>query len=247
MDSTPINKTIRVEDIISRAKIQLRISNTTEHDNYMEIMAYEALNSLNALSQLVKKQCTLIFNDNRSTLPKDLVKFLALRINNVQNNQTGNDPIATQIFSQFQVAVYADTDFLRTQGFNTGIWGNNLFPFSNGFQINNGNIIFNFPVDVAEIIDAEIAYLGLNTDEDGKDIVYERYERAVASYICYMFSLSWAEKFNQYVINEYKTQWIFQRDKIKGQDIARDFQADKIQIGNTMRALLVSPRVNIIN
>ena len=246
MDSTPVYKTISVKDVISRAKIQLRLV-TSEFDEYLRIMLFEALNSLNAISQGEKKQCKLTFTDNTAELPKDLIKFIALRIGNASSNDPANDPIARQIFSQCQFAVYVDTPFLTTCGCDFGLFGNNTLSYTNGFQINNGFIRFNFDASIVEIQDATIAYMGLNVDDDGNSTIYERYERAVANYMCFMFTLSYSEKYNQYIIENYKQQWTYQAARIKGQDVARDFQNDKYEIGRMVRALIVSPRVQITN
>src|SRR3990167_4297774 len=106
--------TISVEEVIWRAKIQLRVQNTTEHDDYLEIMAVEALNSLNALSQLVKSNCCLNITGHSAELPKNFVRYLALKIK--IESDTTNDPIQNQLFSGCQMALYADTKFLSSCG-----------------------------------------------------------------------------------------------------------------------------------
>jgi hypothetical protein len=87
--------------------------------------------------------------------------------------------------------------------------------------------------------------MGLNTDADGNTLVYQRYERALAAYMCYKFLLSWVETTNQYVIDKYNQEWVNQRSKIIGQDVASDFQNNKFEINKYFNSLLVSRSVNI--
>lgn len=245
MDSTPIYKTISTKDVIARAKVQLRLT-SPEHDDYFRIMLFEALDSLNALSQTIKKSCKITFTDNVAQLPDDLIKFLALRINNAVSN-IENDPIASQIFSQCQFAVYADVPFMNGCGCDISGFGSNITSYSNSFQINNGFVYFNFSSNLVAVHDATVAYLALNVDEDGNSQIYQRYERPVAAYLCYRFTQAYFEKFNQYIIESYQSEWAYQKVKIVGQDYVRDFQQNKFEIGQMMRALLVSPKIQIFN
>ena len=228
--------TIGLEDVISRAKIQLRLGNTTEYDDFFSICSYEALDSLNALSQLIKKQCPLTFEGSTAELPKDFVRYLALKLE-IADSDT-NDPINNQLLNGCQMFLYADTNFLNNCGCDT----NNALDWNRGgFQINDGYIHLN---SSSEVTEATLAYLGVNVDKDGKTKIYERYERGIAAYICYKFTLAWSENYNQYVINEYKQEWMAQRSKLIGQDVAQSFQNDKREIQNIWGSMLVSKAVN---
>jgi len=225
--------------------MSLRITNTNEHDNFLAILGYEALDSLNALSQLIKKQCDITFTNNISELPKDFIKLLALKINSCHNNDT-NDPINNQLFNNCGLALYIDTKFLNLCGCDVGSWGlNNLTPYNQGFQINGRFLHFNFSSELTEIQTATLAYFGLNIDKDGNSLLYRRYERAIAAYMCYKFTMAWSEMFNQYLINEYKQEWVNQKSKLVGQDVAQDNQQNKFEINKFFNALLVSRSVNI--
>ncbi len=98
--------TISVEEVISRAKMSLRITNSSEYDSFLEVLCYEGLNSLSALSQLVKKNCPLNITDSTAELPKDFVRYLALRID--IEDSTTNDPINNQLLNGCQSFLYAD-------------------------------------------------------------------------------------------------------------------------------------------
>lgn len=240
---TPRYSEITVDEVVARAKMQLRLTSTNEHDLFLEALAYEALDSLNALSQLIKKQCEITFTNNTSKLPKDFIKLLLLRINKCECNDT-NDPINNQLFNNCSVALYVDTKFLNSCGCDS-LGLNNLTPFGRGFQINNGFIHFNFSSDLTEIQTATLAYMGVNTDKDGKSLIYQKYERAISAYLCFKFTLAWAENFNQYIIDKYNQEWVNQRSKIIGQDVANDFQNNKMEINKYFSSLLVSRTVNI--
>lgn len=227
-----IYNTIGIEQIIARAKAQLRLTNTSEYDDYFTMMSYEALGSLNALSQLTKKSCPLHFTDSVAELPKDFVRYLAVRIDVAPD--TDADPISAQL-NGCQSFLYADTNFLCDCDCDcTGV-------SQGGFQIQNGYIHLNSEIDV---LSAHLAYLGLNVDENGKSVILEKYERALASYCCWKFTMSWNEQFNQYIIDEYKQEWMAQRGKIIGQDAAQSFQNAKREIQDIWKAMLVSKSVN---
>ena len=215
----PIYNSISEEEIISRIKAELRLVDTSEHDLFLEILIREGLASLNCLTQLQKKQCTLIMEDGKFKLPNDLVSFIALR------PKCSDDKF-----------IYADLDFLNKCGCDiTGLSG--LY----GVQIQKGFIFFNSNLEIEE---ADIVYMGLWIDENGKRVVFERYERALTAYACWKFSRSWFENYNQYIMQEYKNEWILQRDKLKAEDVQKDFELNKRQISEIFRAWLVSPIVN---
>ena len=166
---------IGVEEILTRTKAQLRLGNTTEFDDYFSLMVYEALNSLNALSQLIKKQCCLTFEGSTAKLPSDYVRYLALKLDVA--NDTANDPIANQLLNGCQMFLYADLNSLTQCGCDA----NGALNWDRGgFQINQGFIHLNSSVKVLE---ATLAYMGLNVDKDGRSVIEERYERGIASYL----------------------------------------------------------------
>jgi hypothetical protein len=70
---------ILIDEVIARAKMQLRIATTTEHDDTLEVFISEALDHLDCASQLVKKQCCIDVCDHVSELPKGFVRILGLR------------------------------------------------------------------------------------------------------------------------------------------------------------------------
>ena len=49
-----VYNTICEEEVISRIKLDLNISDTTEHDSYLEIVLREGLGSMDCISQQAK-------------------------------------------------------------------------------------------------------------------------------------------------------------------------------------------------
>lgn len=218
---TPRFEEISVEEVIARAKAQLRIMNTSEFDDFLEMLIFEGLGSLDNLLQLVKKQCDIEVCSQVAKFPDDFVKLLAVRMSDGQDNGT---------------VVYTDTNFLKNCYVDFS--GNkNVFSLNEGFQIVKNFLHFNSDTNISKIT---IAYLGVNTDEYGRAMIYSKYERALMAYACYMYALAYAEKFNQYIIEEYKNTWKNQRSKIIGENAMFDFQNDKREICNLMTALLIA-------
>lgn len=236
--SIPRYSTISVESPIARAKLQCRCSNTTEWDSYFEIMIMEGMGSLNVLSQLIKKQCKITITDGTAEIPKGLVRFLAMRGHCRQwtEEELANNPMLTNFNNN--IILYADTTFLSSCGCDvTGFqnWINNV-------QINGNYIHFN---NHTSLESATIAFMGLNVDENGKPLIFERYERALAAYASWRYTQMYFEKFNQNIIDGYKQEWIAQASRIRGEDVANDFQNDKLGIAQAVSTLLTSPLVHI--
>lgn len=233
----PQNALIPIADVLARTKADLRMMDSTEQDGYLEILLREALGSMNAISQLQKKQCTSSVEDSKMQLPKDMVRFLALRPKSWLPS-TESDPITSNFPGYCGRFIYADTTFLDSCGCDNMGFRN----FNSGFQINNGFIHFNSEVDIDE---ATIAYLGMWLDADGKPAVFERFERALTAYACWKFTRSWPEKYNQYTQESYRTEWVNQREKLKGMAVKDEFEQNKVAITAMMRSLIVSSAVNI--
>lgn len=222
----PQNALVSVEEVISRIKADLRLVDSTEHDTYLEILLREGLGSLNCINQLEKKQCRATVEDGKVKLENDLVKFIALRPKTWLEAED-------QTILNCSRLIYADTAFLRECGYNCS----GLTSYRSGFQINKGYISFNSDTPITEV---EYAYQGMWLDEDGKPAIFERFERALTAYACYKFTRTWMEKYNQFVMMDYKNEWINQREKLKGMAVKDEFEQNKVYIGGLMRSLIVS-------
>lgn len=223
--------TITVDEVIARAKMQLRISNTTEHDLFLEVLAEESLRRLSPLDMYIKRMCKLEVVDRKAKLPKGFYKLIGLRY---------VDPTVTGDACNF--ALYVDSGFLSDCECDTSIATSSFVRDQNqGFQIVGNYIHFNQDIGITE---ATLAFIGMNYNDSDRLIVYERYEVAMAFYLCYMFALSFPFEYNQNTIDRFNRQWVAQRAKVRGEAAASQFQFDKREVQNAFTALATSATVN---
>jgi len=234
----PRYESVSIDEIISRAKVQLRLTHTSDYDSYLEMMVMEGFGSLGAYSQMVKKRCQITVTQGTAKLPSDFIKLIGIRANIVEST---NDPIQGE-FNQCNYFLYADTRFLSTCGCDVSIFNGVQ---NGGYQIVNGYIHFNAG-DSIVISDCQLAYYGMGIDEKGRALIYSRYERALSSYACYMFTMAYSEKYNQYIIENYKQQWQLQRSKVRGEDMADNFRNEKRQIMDIWNSLVTSKTINYL-
>lgn len=206
--------TISESEVITRCKLQLHL-NDNSHNLFLSILINEGLRSLGALSIFKKQECTLEIEGGKAALPAGFQRYLALR--------SGCDSI-----------IYADTDYLVGCGCSIP---SNVYNQPDLFQISHGIMYFNSDF---EDTTADMAYMGMNLGENGKIIIYEDFERALNNYACWQFTLSYDEDYKESKITRHERQWIAQRSKIRGEDVANDFQNNKRRIKEIWGALLVS-------
>lgn len=227
--------TITVDHVLARIKMQLRISDTS-NDDYFQVLIFEAVRHIDALSIFVKKQAKLCIVDGKAQLPCDFYRLLAMR-------GKSNGICGTQ--------VYIDRNFLNDCGCEVT---NSLTTtttavidgvpviqsFSPTFQFNNNIMYVGSNNDADEF---EMAYMGLNQDKHGTFLIYEDFERALMSYACYMYCLSDnTGMYNQYQIEDYKRTWINQKEWLKGIAFANDFQNNKYKIKEILTAIALAPQ-----
>lgn len=231
---TPSLATIPASEVISRIKMDLRIADSTENDAYLEVLLREGLGSLNCISQMGKDQCDLKLDGCKVELPKGFVRFIALRSKTWLPSDVTTDPNTRP---PCQRLLYADLDFLNSCGCST----NGFNSYRPSFQINKNFIHFN---DDSQLDEITIAYLGMWLDENKQPVIFEEFERALTAYACWKFTRSWNEKYNQFVMLDYKNEWVNQREKLRGIAVYNDFQNNKRAISELVRAFIVSPVIN---
>lgn len=243
---SPRNLEISVNSVVARAKVQLNKTNTSDYDNFLEMMVFEGMGSLGLLSQMKKDECPLNVTDGIAKLPDNFIKLICIAAD-VNSQPIDNDPIANQV-AQCGLLLYADVPFMNGCGCcdgDSGFWYNAFnFPYQS-YQIVNGYVHMNCPTGT--ITNAKIAYYGTNTDKEGKDIIFSRYERALWNYACWMFTLANAKDYNQYVIENYADTYKAQRAMLKAQDVRFSFELEAREIQNIVSALVVSRSINFIN
>jgi hypothetical protein len=232
---------IPIDEIIARAKIQLRVGNTSEHDDYLEIMISEGLRHLDAITLYEKRQCNIDIVDNKAELPKGFQKLLGMRfIKTTLETQIING-VPTQVpVPSCSTVFYVDTKFLNDCDCG------NLFPFALNYsqtaQIVNGIIHFNSGNIESGVL--QVAYMGLNTDKNGRILIYEEYERALSAYACYMFTMAYSEEKSIGLADRYYETWKAQKAWIKGGAWKDEFARTKMEISATINALVVDQTVN---
>lgn len=226
-------KEISIDEVLARTKIQMRVANTTEHDDFFALMILEATRHLGSLSLFKKKQTNLTIIDNKSELPKDFYRLLGIRA----SGQGSNNPFVNG--GNCITQLYVDNKFLNDCGCSSGIA--NTVDFNLGFQIQNGFVFWNSGIGADT---ATLAYLAMNTGDDGKLLIYEDYERAVSSYACYMFCLSYPDLYKESTTDRYKREWMAQKSWVRGNDAASDFQKNKREISAIFNSLIASQIYN---
>ncbi len=237
ISSTPIS----IDQIISRAKIQLLIGNTSEHDDYLEIMISEGLRHLDALTLYVKKQCTLDIVDNKAELPKGFQKLLMMRFIAAELDPVVIDGVEVpQSLPRCYPVFYVDTKFLNSCDCVNSVGWND---YSGTAQIVNNVLHFNSASNM-ESGQIHVAYMGLNTDENGRILIYEEYERALSAYACNKFTMAYFEKYPIGLSDRYYEEWRAQKAWIKGGAFKDEFQRTKMEISSTINALIIDQTVN---
>lgn len=225
--------TISIDQVIERAKKQLKLTDTSE-DDFLEMLANEAINNLDCLSLTKKQQKKLCVSNCKAKLPCGFFRLLGARF--ICSDIV--DPENNTIRNNWNNFLYIDKNFLRDCGCEVN--ENSTLPYRDyqqTFQIVDGWIYFNSYIDAEEV---EIAYMGMNVDEYGRLLIYEDYERAMVNYICWQFALTNILMFNQYQIEKYERVWKAQKAKIKADDARNDFQNTKYQIRKIFNAVLVN-------
>jgi len=213
-------ETITVNEVVASAKMQLRLTNTTEFDDFLTLYVNEAVRNLNALSLFTKKQATIEIIDLKSRLPDGFQTLLGLRF----SKTTAGDTV-------FQNMLYIDKKYINDPNkLNTS-------DFQDTFQIQNGFIFYNSDVDATE---ATLAYMSLNIDDFGHLIVFADYERALRAYACYKYALAFYEDFKESTTQRYENEWKAQKRYIKGSDVLNDFKNRKYEMSKIFKAFLLS-------
>lgn len=236
MNSGPLN-IISEDEVIASTKMALRLTDTADHDNYLSLLINEAIRHCAPYSIYKKRQCTLDIENNACDLPKGFVRLLGARYKNTVTAST--DPsVVTATNNCFQL-LYADVPFLNSCGCNTSdpmvAW------YGETFQIVGSQIHFNSDIAADKI---DIAFFGLNVDDEGRIYIYEDYERALRAYACWKFSQTNWDKYQQGIIESYRSEWVAQKSWVRGTASAAEFQKTKREVQLIFNALLVSREVN---
>jgi hypothetical protein len=226
-----MNNAISVDEIISAAKMQLRLQNTTEHDDWFELLVYEAIRRIDSLSCFVKRTCTIDIMDHKGVLPKGFQRLLGLRFlcDDLNENQ------GHSLSSFFDPFIYVDSKFLMDCECDLN---NPLIRHYSTFVNIQGEFLYvNTQFDITGV---RMAFLGLNVDENGLPVVYDYYQPCLTDYICWKFTRAYSSEYREADIRSYEAGYYAQRAWVKATDVKEDFIKNKRKIGELMNGLLVS-------
>jgi hypothetical protein len=217
-----ISKQITLADCVARAKMQLGLASTTDNDIWFEVLADEAAKHLNCLSIYVKKQCNIEIENGKAKLPCGFGRLVGMRF---CDTDSGN----------FLEGIYADMKFLTLDCSCTGEELNGYLPYNSLFEIIDDYI--HFHTEPASD-NATLAYIGLNVDDNGMLIIYEKYERAIWNYICSMYADQNPEKVPSRTAMKYHEVWKSQKAWLKGEDVKDNYIDTKRQVREWSKALV---------
>tara|TARA_R110000868_G_scaffold164338_1_gene396834 strand:- start:11 stop:712 length:702 start_codon:yes stop_codon:yes gene_type:complete len=220
--------TIPLDDIIQNAKADLDIENTDLWDLRFSIWAEDALRSLNCQSLVVKKQECIDICDYKTPLPKGMYQFLGLRF--MKDNAC-------------TLAIYADTAFLNSQCCLQGTAGDGWYiqNYFEAMQIQDGFMYFS---NKNYFDSAVIAYMGFNTDDQGRLVIYTRYKRAIEAYLRWKFMKKKRGKFTRAEWSDEYKEYCNQQSWLKGEDNSIGFNNYRREVQAAWLSLVVSPIIN---
>lgn len=231
--------TISIDEVLVRTKAQLRLLNTSEQDDYLLLMINEGLRHLDALTLCVKRQCTLDIVDNKAELPKGFQKLLGMRFINTSLQPVIIDGVEVpKSLPSYSSVFYVDTAFLNNCNCSTYGFAN----YTSTAQIVNNTLHFNS--NNIESGTIQVAFMGLNVNEEGQLLIYEEYERALSSYACYMFVMAYNDIYAIGLADRYYEIWKAQKAWIKGGAWKDEFFRTKKEISSFVNALVIDQRVN---
>lgn len=215
---------ITLDDVRERTKMSLNLQSTTEQDDYLDVLILEGLRQLNTYYNLTKFTTCVEIEDSKAKLPYGVSQVLGVRF----VNEGGS---CAPLW-------YADMKFLKTCQCSDI---ENVCSFVGTYMINGSYIHFNSDISSGK---CEIAYMGLNVNDDGDLIIYEDYERALSAYACWKFMQTYHKDYPFNLTFEYKKEWVAQKTYLRGSAQAEDFQRNKREIQNIFNSLTISKLIN---
>jgi hypothetical protein len=210
---------VNVEQVVTRAKLRLRLMETSEHDSTLMKFIEEGARGLNATSTY-KIQCKNIdIECHKSKLPDCYETLICFQINGCSGCCTPqvNTVPPTPIVCTCPEIFYYDKAAMINCGDNCG-WYNNFFYIQDGFMY--------FPSSMtADTV--KVWYYGFNVDEDGLMLIDEEMERGLSAYAAFQFAVSYPEQYTPEQRSTWNREWIAQKNYVNGKKIIREFKLQK--------------------
>lgn len=236
---TGFNVTSPLTSLVSSIKQQLKIT-VSDEDIFLMKLVNDGIGSLDALSIMVLKNCDLTVENGMAKLPNGFNKLLSVcTCSELSSIDSDGNPVTTYNWGQLY---YVDRPFLTRLGVNVN--DANLSWVDEGTYQIQGNYIVLSNIAAGQDEDGNIipvtkirlACLCLNVDTNGMFYSYDRYERALTAYGCWKYTLQNFDRYNQYIIQEYKSEWTAQKAYIKSIEQQNQFNNTKRQMAAAMNA-----------
>lgn len=237
--------TITYNQVIFFTKSYLGISNSTEYDNLIELFIDEAISSLNNLAQNIPRSCVKEIEGNYVKLPHGFNELLGVRFCELkQTTEEVVNPNPTMFETEnilFQPLVYWNYKWLRDCQISDSELSKSTNGCANGniqgsMQIIDGNLVFNSNIS-NDYSHVQIIFNGMNEDEQGRMVIYKRYQRAARSYVVGMMAKRFPELWGSLAsdMEVYKAQKRF----IKGDDQEKHWHRNKFEVQKILHSLFV--------
>ena len=186
---------ITIEQVVQSAKMQLRIQGTSD-DTYLRMLVMEGEKEMATKQTLIKKTKLINITNHVSLLPLGVYEVNWIRYENSVDDYVYPHFVDNPFFN-----VDSQSDVVASHNFSV--------------DINGGYIYHSTNVDYTT---CRISYIGLDVDDYGEVKIPESHERALRNYLCYQYTLAESDKYNQYIIETYKRDWIANYNKARGRD-----------------------------
>lgn len=226
---------ISIDQVIAAAKMRLRLQDSSDSDNFLELQILYANRNIGSLDSFIVCNQKLEVTDNTACLPANYKEMIAIRFINEQKNVINNkDNTLT-----YQYGVYVSQPFFNNYGCDMPKDINYNW-LSGTYMIQGNQIIFNGKMIYKEVW---ISYLGYNVDELGRPYIFVDAEQCLTAWACYQYALSFPESYTPLQIGEWKKEYAAQRAWVKGTAAARNFKTNKAQIREQANALINSKTI----
>lgn len=205
--------------VLTIVKQMLRLSDTTDHDIYLESLINSGARRLGTTETLIIKNCTATATDSRFYLPKDCKELLAFRS---KDSCVQGTFVATNFFTQCGC-----NSLLSSAGIN---YLSNLINIEGRWAY--------LQVSVPDGTEFEIAYSALNTDEDGMMVINEEQQIAIENYASWKFAISYPENYTRSQWEDWKNDFTLQSGKCRGLAARRSFKQSREQIKSKIHQMV---------
>lgn len=239
--------TVTYDSVIEKAKRRLKIAGTTDHDVELEDYINEAVGSIYTSSRVVPMSCVKDVESNKVKLPKGFVKLLGVRFVETLETSSEDEQEESEVDLnpfhnlQYQNTVYLNYKWLRDCNVDDSFYAGSCVDYANVFKEIDGYLVWQTNIEDT-FTKVQILYSGVNKDETGRHVIYERFERAVRSYACGMFASSYPITYSSQFVSLEMETWKAQKRFIKGNEGEKNWDDNKYEIQRIMHSMFIDSR-----